>query len=145
MFHNCTSLITAPELPATTLAYRCYYTMFYGCTSLTEIPELPIMTLAKDCYGAMFSYCTSLVTAPELPATTLAEYCYNEMFYGCTNLNHITMLATDIGASNCLKDWVNNVASSGTFIKHPEMTSLSSGVNGIPTGWTVEDYIFIEK
>ena len=33
-FSNCTSLTTAPELPATTLANNCYSKMFSGCTSL---------------------------------------------------------------------------------------------------------------
>ena len=33
MFNGCTSLTTAPSLPATTLATRCYY-MFNGCTSI---------------------------------------------------------------------------------------------------------------
>jgi hypothetical protein len=47
------------------------------------------------------------------------------------------MLATDISASNCLTNWVSGVASTGTFVKHPDMTSLPSGVSGIPSGWTV--------
>ena len=34
MFSGCTSLTTAPSLPATTLADYCYSSMFYGCTSL---------------------------------------------------------------------------------------------------------------
>lgn len=34
MFRGCTSLTTAPSLPATTLADSCYYSMFYGCTSV---------------------------------------------------------------------------------------------------------------
>jgi hypothetical protein len=50
------------------------------------------------------------------------------------------MLATDVSASDCLYEWVFGVASSGTFVKHPDMTSLPSGVSGIPNGWTVEDY-----
>lgn len=37
MFRNCKSLITAPELPATTLAAQCYQYMFDGCTSLKTI------------------------------------------------------------------------------------------------------------
>lgn len=72
MFYNCTSLTTAPELPATTLADSCYYGMFYGCKSLIKAPELPATTLAYECYSYMFYGCTSLTTAPELPATTLA-------------------------------------------------------------------------
>ena len=86
LFYNCTSLTTAPELPATTLAESSYYNMFSGCTSLTTAPELPATTLAGSCYRSMFNGCTSLTTAPELPATTLANWCYVDMFNGCTSL-----------------------------------------------------------
>ena len=51
------------------------------------------------------------------------------------------MLATDISASSCLNNWVNGVASSGTFVKHKDMTTLPSGANGIPNGWTIENAI----
>ena len=141
MFYGCTSLTEAPELPATTLANYCYTSMFYGCTGLTTAPELPATTLALSCYYYMFYGCTGLTTAPELPATTLADYCYYYMFRGCSKLNYIKMLATDVSARNCLSNWVSGVASSGTFIKHPNMTTLSSGESGIPEGWTVEDYV----
>ena len=40
MFNGCTSLVTAPELPAITLASSCYYRMFYGCTSLNYIKAM---------------------------------------------------------------------------------------------------------
>ena len=46
LFSFCTSLTSAPELPATTLANSCYYTMFRDCTSLTHAPELPATTLS---------------------------------------------------------------------------------------------------
>ena len=140
MFSGCTSLTAAPVLPATTLADRCYVYMFSGCTSLTAAPVLPATTLATYCYDNMFRDCISLTTVPELPATTLKDYCYQFMFQGCTSLNNITMLATDISAFNCLSNWVNGVASTGTFTKAASMTSLPTGVNGIPEGWTVKDY-----
>jgi hypothetical protein len=113
--------------------------MFEGCTSLTTAPKLPATKLAEYCYSGMFWNCKSLVIAPELPATTLADKCYFQMFSGCTSLNHIKMLATDISASHCLYRWVYNVASTGTFIKHPNMNSLSTGENGIPNGWSVQN------
>ena len=50
------------------------------------------------------------------------------------------MLATNITASQCLSSWVTLVASSGTFVKHPNMTSLPSGSSGIPSNWTVVNY-----
>ena len=139
MFEGCTSLTTAPELLATTLADNCYAYMFSGCTSLTTAPELPATTLATSCYKSMFDGCTSLVTAPELLATTLADNCYGYMFNGCTKLNYIKCLATDISASGCRNKWVTNVASTGTFVKATGMTSWPNGTSGIPTGWTVVD------
>ena len=64
----------------------CYYSMFQGCTSLTTAPSLPATTLANYCYSYMFQGCTSLTSAPSLPATTLANYCYRSMFYGCKKI-----------------------------------------------------------
>lgn len=54
----------------------CYYSMFSACTSLTTAPELPATKLAGSCYYFMFDGCTSLTTPPELPATKLAGRCY---------------------------------------------------------------------
>lgn len=126
-------------LPATTLASTCYAFMFQANSLLTTAPKLPATTLAPACYMYMFRGCSSLITAPELSATTLADYCYHEMFHYCTSLNYIKMLATDISASICLTDWVNGVASSGTFVKNPNMTTLPTGISGIPEGWTVQN------
>ena len=145
MFQSCTSLTTAPELPATILVSSCYSFMFQGCTSLTSVPEiLPATTLATSCYSCMFQSCTSLTTAPVLPATTLTEYCYQNMFNGCINLSSITMLATDISAEYCLTDWVAGVSSSGIFYKNSEATWTTTGTSDIPTGWTVLDYVSSE-
>ena len=83
MFYWCPYLQNAPELPATNLSYQCYQYMFWGCTRLTKAPKLPATKLAFNCYANMFSYCYSLQEAPELPATTLAEQCYMDMFAYC--------------------------------------------------------------
>ena len=141
MFSGCTSLTSAPVLPATSSVPYCYSYMFYGCTSLTSAPALPIATLADHCYESMFSGCTSLTSAPALLATSLAKYCYMQMFYGCTSLNSITCLATDISATYCLKNWVSNVAATGTFIKAPSNENWNRGTSGIPNGWTIESYV----
>ena len=136
MFANCTSLTAATPLSATTLASQCYLNMYNGCTNLTTAPSLPATTLADFCYSGMFMGC-GLITSIELPATTLVMYCYSNMFSGCTSLNYIKMLATDVSATNCLNNWVNSVASSGTFIKDPSMATLPTGDSGIPSGWNV--------
>ena len=139
MFNGCVSLTKAPELPTETLTNNCYAGMFYGCTSVTTAPKLPATTLTNGCYSGMFRGCTSLTTAPELPATTLPQSCYANMFQDCTSLNYIKCLATDISASNCTGSWVDGVASTGTFVKNPNMASWTTDTNGIPTGWTVID------
>ena len=138
MFYGCTSLVTAPELPATTLANWCYSGMFKNCTSLVTAPELPATTLVKNCYSSMFGDCTSLVTAPELPAETLAVSCYDYIFNGCSKLNRIKAMFTTTPSTTYTYSWVNGVASSGTFVKNSAATWTTTGVNGVPTGWTVQ-------
>ena len=139
MFYSCVSLTTAPALPATNLASMCYSGMFAGCTSLNAAPVLPATTLASMCYSGMFQNCTLLKAAPELPATNLVWRCYYDMFSGCTNLSSVTMLATNIPADKkCLDNWLSGVASSGTFTKAADMTTLPEGTSGIPSGWTIK-------
>lgn len=141
-FRYCSSLTTVPTLPATNISQSCYASIFQGCTSLTSVPSnyLPATTVYQQCYEYMFSGCTALTTTPELPAATLAERCYRFMFNGCSLINNITCLATNIGGSNCTYGWVNGVASSGTFTKAASMSSWTTGNNGIPSGWAVQDY-----
>ena len=141
MFNGCINLTEAPELPATNLEYMCYVNMFNGCTSLIKAPELPAVTLANRCYGYMFYNCTNLEKSPKLPANELPASCYAYMFYGCTRIKEITMLATNITSTTCLTSWVNSVASSGTFYKHPSLSidTIGYGTSGIPEGWNIED------
>ena len=103
MFKGCTSLTTAPALPATTLPSTCYHSMFYGCTSLTTAPELPATLVSYQCYHSMFYSCTSLTTAPALPATTLATYCYYSMFQGCTSLTTAPVLPATTLTGQCYR------------------------------------------
>ena len=111
MFCECTSLTTAPELPATTLQPYCYAFMFSGCISLTTAPELPAEQLASFCYESMFSGCTSLTTAPELPAEQLASFCYEYMFYGCTSLTTAPELPAEQLAESCYKYMLSRCTS----------------------------------
>ena len=139
MFFGCSNLVDMPELPATTLASGCYAYMFVFNVGLTTASELPATTLASNCYEGMFSNCQSLEVAPKLPASVLEEDCYNGMFESCYALNSITCLATDISANNCVSGWVDGVAASGTFKKAASMNDWVTGVNGIPSGWTVKN------
>jgi hypothetical protein len=141
MFQNCAALLASPELPATTLPTRCYNAMFYGCTSLVEAGDVQATTVADYCCSEMFRGCNSLDEAPLLKSVTLVNSCYKNMFNGCTSLNEVTCLATDISATDCITNWLLNVASTGTFNKAADMNAWPTGTSGIPSGWTVEDHI----
>lgn len=85
MFHN-TSIKTAPMLPAPIMADFCYYAMFDNCSLLVQAPQLSSTSLAESCYAGMFRDCSSLLRAPSLPSETLAPICYGAMFKRCTSL-----------------------------------------------------------
>ena len=136
LFKNCTSLITAPQLPSTALGYASYASMFYGCTNLIEAPELPATILTPYCYNSMFYGCTSLTAAPDLPATILEQQCYSYMFYNCTNLTSIKLCYTG-SFDNNFYFWVTHVAASGTVYYNG--TDTAHGNSAIPIGWNVEE------
>lgn len=164
MFNGCTSLITAPNLPATNtktycygfmfkdtkisvapellateLTIGCYQSMFEGCVELVEAQEiLPATSTVSSCYRCMFKGCTSLERAPKLSATTLVSNCYLEMFNGCSSLNYIEAMFTTTPGTSYTKNWVSGVASTGIFVKSASASWNSTGVNGVPTGWTVQ-------
>ena len=114
--------------------------MFSGCTSLTSAPELPATTLANGCYGGMFYNCSSLTTAPAaLPATTLAIGCYAGMFQGCTSLSSVEVAFTAWNPSDATTSWLNNVAASGTFTCPSMLPDTPRDASHIPVGWTKVD------
>lgn len=138
MFRGCTGLTTAPDLPVTTLAEYCYASMFDHCTGLTLAPELPATTLANGCYSGMFQGCSGLTAAPELPALTLVNRCYQNMFKDCTNLGYIKAMFTTTPGNSYTGAWVSGVKATGTFVKNSAATWNETGVDGVPSGWTVE-------
>ncbi len=123
-------------LPTMTLTNYCYRALFSWCTDLIEAPALPATTLAQGCYWYMFEQC-AISESPVLPATDLVRECYGYMFIDCASLNYIKCLATT-GFSNyqCTINWVQRVASAGTFVKDAN-TSWSTGTSGVPTNWVV--------
>ena len=113
MFKGCTNLETAPALPATYLVGYCYFYMFADCKNLNTAPELPAThDLALFCYYGMFQGCSSLQKAPDLSATDLRYNCYTNMFCNCTNLTSVTMLApSDQISGDYFTDWLKNAGT----------------------------------
>ena len=140
LFEGCTSLLSAPELPATKMERSCYFRMFAECTGLTSAPELPAKRLESNCYLCMFEGCTSLTSAPELPATELVSHCYEFMYKDCRNLRYVIGLFTTEPSEKTTKDWLSGVAASGTFIKSKKATWDVTGADGVPEGWKIETW-----
>lgn len=142
MFYNCTKLTTITNLDSITLADQCYSYMFYGCTSLVKAVDiLPAMTMKTQCYHNMFRSCKVMTTAPILPALDLVSNCYYCMFYGCSKLNYVKALFLTTPSSTVTQSWLKDVASAGTFVKNKNATWDVVGGNGIPEGWTVQNYV----
>ena len=130
-----------------------YYNTFSGTTCQFNLDGNIMSLLFNDNFAYkkmlpsnytfrnLFMGCTGLTSAENfvLPSTALTEGCYMYMFSGCSSLNYIKCLATDISATNCTYNWVYDVSSSGTFIKNSNMSDWTTGDNGIPSGWTVQD------
>ena len=112
---------------------------FKNCNKLILPPKLPAKTLSAEVYYETFKGCTSLTIAPELPATILTDYCYTSMFAQCTELVKITCLSTTNNATDATDGWVSGVSPTGTFIKAAGV-EWTTGVDGIPEGWTVQEY-----
>ena len=51
LFNGCSVLTSAPELPATTLAEQCYYSMFSGCKKLSTVTMLAPSGQITDSYA----------------------------------------------------------------------------------------------
>ena len=114
--------------------------MFIGCTSLTTAPQLPATSLVDSCYREMFAECTSLTTAPELPATTLADSCYSSMFEGCSKIDRIVWKSTEIPSSSYCRGWLSGTSASGKFeYTDPtlDVASITRDSNGVPAGWSI--------
>ena len=124
MFYNCTSLIEAPELPADMVPHGGYYHMFEKCSNLKIAPKLPAMTVGSVGYNTMFAGCTSLVEAPELPATTLeGENHYACMFMNCTSLKKTpTILPSMIATMNCYANMFDGCVNITTAPELPATT-----------------------
>lgn len=135
---NTNSLLCKNAESVTSLSQNCYVYLFSYCTSLTTAPELPATTLSSGCYTFMFSNCTSLVKLPELTATQLTPYCYYYMFFHCEQVKEIRTMMTDISATNCIDHWVSSVSIQGDFYCPAELT-IPTGASGIPSGWTRHD------
>lgn len=165
IFMKCKSLTSAPSLPFSQVGYYSFSNMFSGCTSLTTIQPMTIGSNSEGSMYYMFNNCQSLVDASMITITS-EEYrsCYNmfnicknlkkspiikgdmtsssceRMFYGCSNLSEVTYLGATSPSSSYSRNWMQNVAATGTFYMSQDATwdsTVTRDANGIPAGWTI--------
>lgn len=141
MFQNCKSLTDATYFnwSGTAYQYACIY-MFNGCEKLVNVfPKFKTGNITSQWhFRGFFQNCKSLEVAPKVNINTLNYGQFHSCFKGCTKLRYIDASAvTDKTADYCCTSWVEDVASSGEFIKNSNTTWTLNHVSGIPSGWTV--------
>lgn len=156
LFEDCTSLTTAPEMPAVRIGKGSYWGTYIRCTSLEKGPSiLPALNVEKFSYRNMFQDCIKLVESPRLMFTTFTDdRSGNEienMFYRCNKLEKITVKFTKWRKSSYIQEyhtlnWVYGVSSNGNFYC-PKELPIEFSENGIPPGWRVNPVqkIYINK
>lgn len=147
MFRGCTNLVYGPKLlPALDVPKDGYSSMFEGCTSLVEAPEILATTVSGDtalnrmfCMNRNSKVTAAMTKGPVLRITNPLSHnnVYQQLFCGNGNLTEVTILvqATNLTFSNWL-----NYTNTGGVIKTLSGTTFSSGVSGLPSGWTTQEY-----
>ena len=138
MFMECNHITTMPTLQATSLGEYCFSYMFSNCDLLGGKITLPATTTAKNSYSGMFE--STAITSAIIMAKTLKKNCLTTTFENCSNLNEVTVYATATSPSNLMisgitSNWLNGVASEGTFRNLGSITFDTDSVSGVPVGW----------
>lgn len=113
--------------------------LFFSCSSLTSAPSLPATVIRSGCYYAMFMRCSSLTSAPSLPATVLPHVCCLRMFQGCSSLAEVRV-AFSAWNGNATEYWLTSVAATGTFRCPTALgtdATITRDKSHCPEGWTV--------
>lgn len=111
LFEGCSSLVTAPMLPAKVLKPSCYRDMFAKCIALTTAPKFRAEKLAEYCCFEMFDDCKELVNVSDFPDIELADFCFNTMFKGCKALTTAPSLPSQKLAKACYSNMFKNCTS----------------------------------
>ena len=112
---------------------RCFMRTFYDCAALKVAPSLPSTSIGTYGYYQMFR--GSGIGSSEINVVTVPSNGFYQMFAACSLLSYVKTAMTDVSASNCLTNWLNSVAASGTLVCDSSLV-LPSGSSGLPSGWT---------
>lgn len=144
LFQGCTSLTTAPDFSnVKDVGVNGFMFCFWGCTSLTTPPNFSKITRARNSvFNYCFKGCTSLTTPPDFSKiTSITNYgnTFKGCFSECTSLNLVVTPNINTWIEDDFDYWLDRVAPSGV-VRKPAALIIPTGVSGIPTGWTTENY-----
>lgn len=124
-----------------TIGENSMYKSFYWCESLEDAYfESSATTVGMYGMYECFNGCVNIKKAPDLSSiTTLSYYALQRMYYNCSNLEDITVPNVSTWDTGYSYNWVYNVKTSG--VMHcPTGVTIPVGIDGIPSGWTRDDY-----
>lgn len=136
------SLLDDGECTLNEVPDSAFTSLFSRNTGITDVSEIIIPgKVGKYSLQGLFKDTPNITKAPALPAAVIPNYAYWELFRNSANVNYIKCLATSISStSSSLNQWVNGVASEGTFVQNIKATFWKIGVGGIPTNWVIVYY-----
>lgn len=123
------------------LAESCFMSCFRE-TAIKKLPQLPATTLANKCYAYMFSGCKGLTKQNGwyLPCESFnisqTKGCYNYMFTDCTNIVEMYTKQSNISTDYNFK-WLYNINTKGTLFMKKGSTQTTFEWTVKPDNWTV--------
>lgn len=130
------------DLKLTNSYHAIYNSLFMYSKLLVGNPGIPKMlscTVTGNVapFGNMYRQCSSVKSVTIYDELAKNAYDFETAFYDCASLVEIISYVKGPSKSNCMLNWVGNVAPTGTFYNlggYP----FATGTSGIPSGWTVK-------
>lgn len=125
---------------AETIGKWSFDSAFENCSGMTSVMSetLPFKTLKDRSLQSMFEGCTNITEGINLTNVTSAVNTYplNTMYKNCSKLKNVYAPTVSWNAA-IASNWLSGVAGSGTvYCKSTSYNSITSGVSGVPSGWT---------
>ena len=143
LFFNNKFIVDASNLRLsyTTLESYCYHNMFYDCTSLTTAPTLPATTLADDCYNQMFYGCTKLNSITVYAQDISASNCTTNWLSGVAStgtFHNMGFVTFSKGVSGIPVGWTEVVPEIQSITVNPDTFTIEFNDETVTCNSTLE-------
>lgn len=119
----------------------CWY-MFTSSNHIVTVPDFSgIETLDRQSLYSMCQNCSSLMTPLDLSGvTSCGDQALTQLYRGCTLLTEAIAPNLSVWSTSWTNSWLMDTASTGVVRKPAGLTIPTNTNDGVPTGWTTEDY-----